>query len=169
MHPGTWIIALFVWLPLTPLSVYAFAIALGLLWLSTVPPTSALVALMFGTRWMAMLFGFAFFSHQVGGVMESVAAISEENAAAIEEVYGSIEGVSNQVKGVGEAAVALAAIAKELLGGNAERIIKKIEETDGTPGALEQALLGCKKIIKLTINEEIADTFLERGRKIIGK
>ena len=37
------------------------------MWLSTVPPTSALVAVMFGTRWLAMLFGFAFFSHQVGG------------------------------------------------------------------------------------------------------
>jgi hypothetical protein len=34
-----------------------------------VPPTSALVALMFGTRWFAMLFGFAFFSHQVGGFL----------------------------------------------------------------------------------------------------
>jgi len=41
----------------------------GLLWLSTVPPTSSLVALMFGTRWLAMLFGFAFFSHQVGGFL----------------------------------------------------------------------------------------------------
>ena len=42
---------------------------MGLLWLSTVPPTSGLVALMFGTRWMATLFGFAFFSHQVGGFL----------------------------------------------------------------------------------------------------
>jgi predicted MFS family arabinose efflux permease len=41
----------------------------GLLWLSTVPPTSGLVALMFGTRWLTMLFGFAFFSHQVGGFL----------------------------------------------------------------------------------------------------
>ena len=41
----------------------------GLIWLSTVPPTSALVALMFGTRWLAMLYGFAFFSHQVGGFL----------------------------------------------------------------------------------------------------
>ncbi len=65
--------------------------------------------------------------------------------------------------------VQLAAIAKEMLGNNAERIIKKIEETDGTAGALEQALLNCKKIIKLTISEELADTFLERGRKVIGK
>jgi predicted MFS family arabinose efflux permease len=37
--------------------------------LSTVPPTSGLVAVMFGTRWMATLFGFAFFSHQVGGFL----------------------------------------------------------------------------------------------------
>jgi hypothetical protein len=42
---------------------------MGLSWLSTVPPTSGLVALMFGTRWLAMLFGFAFFSHQVGGFL----------------------------------------------------------------------------------------------------
>jgi predicted MFS family arabinose efflux permease len=42
---------------------------MGLLWLSTVPPTSALIAIMFGTRWMATLFGFAFFSHQVGGFL----------------------------------------------------------------------------------------------------
>ncbi len=46
-----------------------FGAVTGLLWLSTVPPTSALVALMFGTRWLAMLFGFAFFSHQVGGFL----------------------------------------------------------------------------------------------------
>jgi predicted MFS family arabinose efflux permease len=38
----------------------------GLLWLSTVPPTSGLVVVMFGTRWLAMLFGFAFLSHQIG-------------------------------------------------------------------------------------------------------
>ena len=41
----------------------------GLLWLSSVPPTAGLVAVMFGTRWMAMLFGLAFFSHQVGGFL----------------------------------------------------------------------------------------------------
>ena len=42
---------------------------LGLLWLSTVPPTSGLIAVMFGTRWFAMLFGFSFFSHQVGAFL----------------------------------------------------------------------------------------------------
>ena len=46
-----------------------FGAVTGLLWLSTVPPTSGLVAVMFGTRWLAMLFGFAFFSHQVGGFL----------------------------------------------------------------------------------------------------
>ena len=46
-----------------------FGFSMGLLWLSTVPPTSSLVMLMFGTRYMAMLYGFAFFSHQVGGFL----------------------------------------------------------------------------------------------------
>jgi predicted MFS family arabinose efflux permease len=46
--------------------VLAFSAAMGLLWLSTVPPTSALVALMFGVRHLGLLFGFVFFSHQVG-------------------------------------------------------------------------------------------------------
>ncbi|MEZ0167724.1 MFS transporter [Microvirga sp. TS319] len=62
-------IAAFVLLPASPLSSIAFGIAIGLLWLSTVPPTSSLVMLMFGTRYMAMLYGFAFFSHQVGGFL----------------------------------------------------------------------------------------------------
>ena len=43
--------------------------SMGLLWLSTVPPTSSLVAIMFGMRWLTMLTGFAFFSHQVGGFL----------------------------------------------------------------------------------------------------
>ena len=46
-----------------------YGAATGLLWLSSVPPTAGLVAVMFGTRWMAMLFGIAFFSHQVGGFL----------------------------------------------------------------------------------------------------
>ncbi|WP_414474983.1 MFS transporter [Microvirga sp. M2] len=62
-------IAAFVLLPASPMSSIAFGIAIGLLWLSTVPPTSSLVMLMFGTRYMAMLYGFAFFSHQVGGFL----------------------------------------------------------------------------------------------------
>ncbi|BAR59570.1 MFS permease [Bradyrhizobium diazoefficiens] len=50
-------------------SAIAFGAISGLTWLSTVPPTSALVALMFGTRWLATLYGFAFVSHQVGGFL----------------------------------------------------------------------------------------------------
>jgi MFS family permease len=56
-------------LPPSTASTLVFGAVTGLLWLSTVPPTSGLVALMFGTRWLTMLFGFAFFSHQVGGFL----------------------------------------------------------------------------------------------------
>ena len=59
----------FVLLPPTPFSVIAFSILMGFLWLSTVPPTQQLVAIMFGTRYMATLFGFVFFSHQVGSFL----------------------------------------------------------------------------------------------------
>jgi MFS family permease len=62
-------IVAFISLPITPASAILFGAVTGLTWLSTVPPTSALVALMFGTRWFATLFGFAFVSHQVGGFL----------------------------------------------------------------------------------------------------
>ena len=62
------IIAL-IMLPPSPALALAFGAAMGLFWLSTVPPTSSLVMTMFGTRDMAMLYGFAFFSHQVGGFL----------------------------------------------------------------------------------------------------
>jgi predicted MFS family arabinose efflux permease len=63
------VIALFVFLPLSALSVYLFAMALGLLWLSTVPPTNGIVAQLFGVRYLAMLSGFTFFSHQIGSFL----------------------------------------------------------------------------------------------------
>jgi MFS family permease len=63
------VIVAFILLPASPATALLFGAAMGLLWLSTVPPTSALVMLMFGTRYMAMLYGFAFFSHQVGGFL----------------------------------------------------------------------------------------------------
>ena len=63
------VIALFVVLPLSAWTVYAFAIALGLLWLSTVPPTNGIVAQIFGVRFLAMLSGFTFFSHQIGSFL----------------------------------------------------------------------------------------------------
>jgi MFS family permease len=62
-------IASFILVPVSPLTCILFGISIGLLWLSTVPPTSSLVMLMFGTKYMAMLYGFAFFSHQVGGFL----------------------------------------------------------------------------------------------------
>jgi MFS family permease len=58
--------ALFVLVPATPATVLLFAAAIGLLWLSTVPLTSGLIALMFGTRHLGLLFGVVFLSHQVG-------------------------------------------------------------------------------------------------------
>jgi MFS family permease len=62
-------IVAFISFPITTFSAIAFGVVTGLTWLSTVPPTSALVALMFGTRWFATLYGFAFVSHQVGGFL----------------------------------------------------------------------------------------------------
>jgi MFS family permease len=62
-------IIVFILMPPSPATALAFGVAIGLLWLSTVPPTSALVMVMFGTKYMAMLYGFAFFSHQLGGFM----------------------------------------------------------------------------------------------------
>jgi MFS family permease len=59
----------FISFPVTPVSAIAFGASMGLLWLSTVPPTSALIQVMFGARWLAMLVGFSFFSHQVGGFL----------------------------------------------------------------------------------------------------
>lgn len=62
-------IAAFILLPPSPATALAFGAVIGLFWLSTIPPTSSLVMLMFGTKYMAMLYGFAFFSHQVGGFL----------------------------------------------------------------------------------------------------
>src|ERR1700704_5905807 len=62
-------IVAFISFPITTFSAILFGAATGLTWLSTVPPTSALVALMFGTRWFSTLYGFAFVSHQVGGFL----------------------------------------------------------------------------------------------------
>jgi predicted MFS family arabinose efflux permease len=63
------VVLVFLLLPPSPATAIGFGIAMGLLWLSTIPPTSSLVAVMFGTRYLAMLYGFAFFSHQLGGFL----------------------------------------------------------------------------------------------------
>jgi MFS family permease len=62
-------IAVFLIVPLSPWSVYIFSSVMGLLWLSTVPPTNATVAQIFGVAHLSMLGGFVFFSHQVGSFM----------------------------------------------------------------------------------------------------
>jgi len=62
-------IVIFLWAPLTPWSVYVFSAVMGLLWLSTVPPTNAIVAQIFGVQYMSMLGGFVFLSHQIGSFL----------------------------------------------------------------------------------------------------
>jgi MFS family permease len=63
------VVVFLITLPASPVVTLIYGAATGLLWLSSVPPTTGLVAVMFGTRWLAMLFGVAFFSHQVGGFL----------------------------------------------------------------------------------------------------
>ena len=63
------VIAVFLAAPLSPASVYIFSSLMGLLWLSTIPPTNAVVAQIFGIQHMSMLSGFIFFSHQIGSFM----------------------------------------------------------------------------------------------------
>jgi MFS family permease len=62
-------ILVFILLPPSPAATLVFGAVMGILWLSTIPPTSALVVIMFGNRWLTMLLGLAFFSHQVGGFL----------------------------------------------------------------------------------------------------
>ena len=63
------VIGVFLWMPLTPSSVYLFAAGIGFLWLGTVPLTNGLVAQIFGVRHLAMLSGIVFFSHQLGAFL----------------------------------------------------------------------------------------------------
>ena len=60
------VITIFLLVPLSPMSVYVFSAVMGTLWLSTVPPTNAAVAQIFGVQHLSMLSGFVFFSHQIG-------------------------------------------------------------------------------------------------------
>lgn len=62
-------ITLFLWAPLSPMSVYIFAAVMGTMWLSTVPVTNAAIANIFGVAHLSMLAGFVFFSHQIGSFM----------------------------------------------------------------------------------------------------
>jgi len=70
VYLGRTIIAgLFILLPITPLSVVIFSVAMGSLWLATVPLTSGLVAHIYGVRYMGTLYGIVFFSHQLGSFL----------------------------------------------------------------------------------------------------
>ena len=60
------IIVLFLITPISTFTIYAFSFATGFLWLATVPPTSGLVAQMFGLRFMGTLYGIVFLNHQIG-------------------------------------------------------------------------------------------------------
>ena len=60
-------VAIYLMAPKTPLTFYLFAAVLGVTWLSTVAPTAGLVGKLFGTRYLATLFGLTLFSHQIGG------------------------------------------------------------------------------------------------------
>jgi predicted MFS family arabinose efflux permease len=62
-------IVIFLNVPLTPMSVYVFSSVMGVLWLSTVPPTNAVVAQIFGVQYLSMLGGFVFLSHQFGSFL----------------------------------------------------------------------------------------------------
>jgi MFS family permease len=63
------VIVIFLALPLSEWTVYAFAAAIGFLWLSTVPPTNAIIAQVYGVRYLGMLGGIVFFSHQIGSFL----------------------------------------------------------------------------------------------------
>lgn len=62
-------ISLFLLVPISLFTVYVFSAVMGFLWLATVPATSGLVAVMFGTRYMAMLYGIVFLGHQIGSFL----------------------------------------------------------------------------------------------------
>jgi MFS family permease len=81
------VVTAFLLMPQTPASVIVFAVAMGLLWLSTVPPTNALVAIMFGTRHLGMLGGVVFLSHQIGSF------IGVWLGGFLYDVYGSYDSV----------------------------------------------------------------------------
>jgi predicted MFS family arabinose efflux permease len=63
------VISLFLLAPLSSYSVFVFAMAMGLLWLSTVPLTNGVIASIFGLQYLSMLSGFVFFSHQLGSFL----------------------------------------------------------------------------------------------------
>lgn len=91
-------IGLFMLFPVTEVTAYMFAAAMGLLWLSTVPLTAGLVAIFFGARYMGMLYGIAFLSHQIGsfvGVWLGGFAYDKTGSYAIVWYLGIILGLGS--------------------------------------------------------------------------
>ncbi|MEL6678673.1 MAG: MFS transporter [Pseudomonadota bacterium] len=83
----TIIAALFILLPMTPLTVVVFSITMGSLWLATVPLTSGLIAHIYGLRYMGTLYGIVFFSHQLGSF------VGVWLGGALYDIYGNYEAV----------------------------------------------------------------------------
>ena len=81
------LVTAFLLIPASPATVVIFSAVMGILWLSTVAPTNALVAVMFGTRYLGMLGGIVFFSHQVGSFL------GVWMGGFLYDVYGSYDGV----------------------------------------------------------------------------
>ena len=76
---------MFIFVPKTELTVLLFASILGILWLSTVPLTSGIITVVFGPYYMSMLYGIAFFSHQIGSFLGSWLG------GRLFDIYGSYE------------------------------------------------------------------------------
>jgi MFS family permease len=83
-------------LPMTPALALAFGAMIGFLGLGTVPPTSGLVAQLFGTRYLATLFGVVFMSHQIGGFLGAWFAVQDEAEELFEPVVALAHGVEGE-------------------------------------------------------------------------
>ena len=79
------VIALFIFLPPSPTLAVLFGITFGFLWLATVPPTAGIVGSIFGTKYMGLLYGIVFLSHQVGSFFGAYLG------GVFKEVYGSYD------------------------------------------------------------------------------
>jgi MFS family permease len=79
------VIALFIFLPPSPTLAVLFGVTFGFLWLATVPPTAGLVSFIFGTKYMGLLYGIVFLSHQVGSFFGAYLG------GVFKEVYGTYD------------------------------------------------------------------------------
>ena len=79
------VIALFIFLPPSPTTAILFGIAFGFLWLATVPPTAGMVSFIFGTKYMGLLYGIVFLSHQIGSFFGAYLG------GLFKEIYGSYD------------------------------------------------------------------------------